>query len=149
MNSDLLLKATQLARKCHEGQVDKGGKPYIEHCLRVMNQGNTIEEKIVGVLHDAVEDSNLTLEDLEKEGFPEDIISAIDSMSRREDESRNKYLKRVAENPIALAVKIADMTDNARLDRIPNPTEKDIRRTNMYKKDIERLQKKLATRNKN
>jgi GTP diphosphokinase / guanosine-3',5'-bis(diphosphate) 3'-diphosphatase len=138
-----LEKAIEIATKVHANQTDKGGNPYIQHPLRVMNAVDTTEEKIVAVLHDSVEDSDLTLEDLTAEGFSDRIISAIGAISKRGCEKRKDYLQRVINNPIALKVKIADMTDNMDISRIPNPTEKDYERTRIYKKTRLKLQKCL------
>ena len=140
---NLLNKAIEIAELAHEGQVDKGGKPYIGHPLRVMNALETFEEKIIAVLHDAVEDSDLTLEDLKVAGFSNTVILAIDAITKREGEQLNDYLKRVMGNEIALRVKIADMTDNMDISRISNPTEKDRERIRIYRKNIVKLQKKL------
>jgi GTP diphosphokinase / guanosine-3',5'-bis(diphosphate) 3'-diphosphatase len=139
----MLNKAIELAKIAHEGQLDKGGSPYIDHPLRVMNALESDEEKIVGVLHDAVEDSNLTLEDLGAAGFGDRIIEAVDAITKREGEKRKDYLNRVMDNRLALKVKIADMSDNADISRIPNPTDKDRERTKIYNKTILKLQKKL------
>jgi GTP diphosphokinase / guanosine-3',5'-bis(diphosphate) 3'-diphosphatase len=108
-----------------------------------MNNVETIEEKIVAVLHDTVEDSDLTLEDLRIAGFSDSLISAIAAITKQFGEKRKDYLQRVMDNSIALKVKIADMTDNADISRILNPTEKDYERTRIYKKNILKLQKKL------
>ncbi len=140
---DLLNKAVELAHIAHDGQVDKGGQPYIGHPLRVMNNVKTNDEKIVAVLHDTIEDSDLTLEDLRVAGFSDRVIEAIDAITKLEGEKSKDYLKRVMSNPIALKVKIADMTDNADISRIPNPTDKDRERTRIYKKNIIKLEKKL------
>jgi GTP diphosphokinase / guanosine-3',5'-bis(diphosphate) 3'-diphosphatase len=140
---ELLGNAIAIALIAHEGQVDKGGHQYIDHPLRVMSNVETLEEKIVAVLHDVVEDSNLTLEDLRVAGFSDLIVEAIDAISKREGEKRNDYLRRVMDNPVALNVKIADMTDNTNLSRIQQPTDRDIDRIRVYKKTILRLQKKL------
>lgn len=145
---ELLNKAIALAKIAHERQVDKGGQAYIDHPLRVMNAVETVEEKIVGVLHDAVEDSELTLEDLRREGFPDSIVEAIDAISKRSGEKRQEYLKRVKSNSIALTVKIADMRDNADISRIPNPTERDHERTRIYKITILELEKLTLNRQK-
>ena len=139
----MLDRAIELARVAHKGQVDKGGHPYINHPLRVMNAVETIEEKIVAVLHDAVEDSDLTINDLKREGFSEEIVCAIAAITKLEGEKRKDYLKRVELNKIALKVKIADMNDNADISRIPNPSDKDRERTRIYEKDILKLEKKL------
>ena len=139
----MLDRAIEIAKTAHEGQVDKGGHPYINHPLRVMNNLETVEEKIVAVLHDAVEDSDLQIEDLRTEGFGEEILLAIAAITKLEGEKRKDYLKRVELNKIALRVKIADMSDNADISRIPNPTDRDRERTRIYKKNILKLQKKL------
>lgn len=140
---ELLDKAIAIAKLAHEGQVDKGGHPYINHPLRVMNNVETVEEKIVAVLHDAVEDSDLQIEDLKVAGFSNTIVEAIAAITKLEGEKRKNYLSRVMNNPLALRVKIADMTDNADISRIPNPTDRDRERTRIYKKNILKLQKKL------
>lgn len=139
----MLNKAIEIARIAHEGQVDKGGQPYITHPLRVMNNVETVEEKIVAVLHDSVEDSDLTLEDLRTEGFSDLIVDAIAAITKGEGEKRQDYLNRVMNNQIALRVKIADMTDNMDISRIPNPTDRDRERIRIYKKNIIKLQNKL------
>lgn len=141
----MLNKAIEIARIAHEGQVDKGGQPYLDHPLRVMNNVETVEEKIVAVLHDAVEDSDLQIEDLRIAGFGDRIIEAVDAITKREGEKRKDYLNRVMDNRLALKVKIADMSDNADVSRIPNPSDKDKERTRVYKKTILKLQKKLET----
>ena len=134
-----LAKAIEIAKIAHRGQVDKGGNAYIDHPFRIMHKMDTEIEKIVAVLHYVVEDSGITLEDLEKEGFSEKILEAIDALTKRKGENTEDYLIRVEANLLALKVKIADMEDNANLDRIPNPTEKDRLRTDKYLKNLERL----------
>ena len=142
---DLLNKAIKIAEFAHDGLVDQAGKPYIGHPFRVMNNVETVEEKIVAVLHDAVEDSDLTLEDLKVAGFSEPIVEAIDAITKLEGEKRKDYLSRVMNNKIALRVKIADMTDNMEISRISNPTERDKERIRIYKKNIVKLQNKLKS----
>jgi (p)ppGpp synthase/HD superfamily hydrolase len=145
MNSQLLLdRAIALARKAHEGQVDKAGLPYIGHPIRVMNNLADVEEKIVGVLHDVVEDSDLTLDTLRELGFTEVVVEAIDALTKRSGENYEAYLSRVMSNPIALKVKIADMKDNLDIDRIPHPTEKDYQRLKKYQTTLPRLLAALA-----
>ncbi len=139
----MLQKAIALAHQAHEGQVDKAGKPYISHPLRVMQQLSTMPDKIVGVLHDAVEDSELTLTDLRAAGFSEDLITAVDAITKRTTEEYEAYLQRVMANAIALRVKIADMTDNMDLTRIEAPTAKDHARLHKYKLTLPRLQQAL------
>lgn len=141
---ELLNKAIQIAKEAHKGQIDKGASPYIGHPLRVMNQFADEDEKIVGVLHDAVEDSDLTLEDLKRTGFSDRIIEAVDAITKSEGEEIEHYLDRVMNNPIALKVKIADMTDNMDLSRISHITDKDRARIRNYEINIVKLKNKLS-----
>ena len=118
-----LNRAIEIAISAHEGQLDThNGRPYIEHPFRVMSAGQTLQEKIVGILQDVVEDSPWTLNQLREEGFREEIIDAVDAMSRRDNESYDAYLLRVQVNAIATRVKLNDLTDNMdirRWDEIP------------------------------
>jgi len=127
-----LKRAYQLAVKYHEGQVDKLGKPYVEHPIRVMKQCGNEDEKIVALLHDIVEDTPVTFADLRQEGFDKHIIKAIDCITHREGESYHEYLNRVKSNPIATWVKRYDLQDNMDLDRLPNITDKDLSRLEKY-----------------
>ncbi|MCW6037278.1 HD domain-containing protein [Spirulina subsalsa FACHB-351] len=144
-NDSELEKAIALAQQCHAEQVDKAGKPYIDHPLRVMAALSSLEEKIVGVLHDAVEDSDLTLDQLRDLGFSDPVIQALDAITKRPGEDYEAYLRRVMGNAIALSVKIADMTDNMDMSRIPHPTAKDYRRLQKYQQVLPRLQAAYAT----
>lgn len=139
----LLQLAIAIAAKAHEGQVDKAGNPYLDHPLFVMENVNSLEQKIVAVLHDAVEDSELTLEQLRSEGFPEFLVSAIEAITKIEGEAYATYLERVIANPIALPVKIADVTHNLDLGRIAHPTEADFQRIAKYKKVLSQLRAAL------
>lgn len=125
-------KAYELAEKYHAGQIDKLGKPYIDHSLRVMKQSENEDEQIVALLHDIVEDSLVTLEDLRKEGFSEHIIEAIDCITHREGESYDDYLERVITNPIATWVKRYDLRDNMDITRLEKITNKDLDRLEKY-----------------
>lgn len=110
-----LEKAIEIAKIAHEGQVDKLGECYIKHCIRVMDAGTNDNEKIVGILHDVVEDTNITLEDLKNAGFDEAVIEAIDAITRRENETYSSYIDRVSTNQIATVVKLNDLKDNLNL----------------------------------
>jgi GTP diphosphokinase / guanosine-3',5'-bis(diphosphate) 3'-diphosphatase len=127
-----LERAIQIAAKAHTGQLDKAGQPYILHPLRLMFAVNDMNEKIVSVLHDVVEDTSVTLEDLLSEGFSQDIVDAVEALTKREGESRLEAAARVTQNKIALVVKLADVNDNMDLKRIPNLTEKDFMRLKEY-----------------
>jgi (p)ppGpp synthase/HD superfamily hydrolase len=135
----LLERAIAIATEAHAGQVDKAGKPYIEHPLFVMEQVSSLEQKIVAVLHDAIEDSDLSFEDLKSAGFPEVLIKAIAAITKIEGEAYGDYLERVITNAIALPVKIADVRHNLDIGRIANPTETDFQRMAKYKKVLSQL----------
>lgn len=129
----ILDRAKAIATSAHEGQVDKAGKPYIEHPMRVMNMGKTVEEKIAGVLHDVVEDSDWTFEMLEKEGIPKDVLDALRCVTKlSEDEDYDHFIERVKTNPLAVKVKINDLKDNMDITRLGEVTEKDLGRLNKY-----------------
>lgn len=129
----ILDRAKAIATSAHEGQVDKAGKPYIEHPMRVMNMGKTVEEKIAGVLHDVVEDSDWTFEMLEKEGIPKDVMDALRCVTKlSEDEDYDHFIERVKTNPLAVKVKINDLKDNMDITRLGEVTEKDLARLNKY-----------------
>ena len=129
----ILDRAKAIATSAHEGQMDKAGKPYIEHPMRVMNMGKTIEEKIAGVLHDVVEDSDWTFEMLEKEGIPKDVLDALRCVTKlSEDEDYDHFIERVKTNPLAVKVKINDLKDNMDITRLGEVTEKDLARLNKY-----------------
>ena len=129
----ILDRAKAIATSAHEGQVDKAGKPYIDHPMRVMNMGKTIEEKIAGVLHDVVEDSDWTFEMLEKEGIPKDVMDALRCVTKlSEDEDYDHFIERVKTDPLAVKVKINDLKDNMDITRLGEVTEKDLARLNKY-----------------
>src|SRR5690606_1606419 len=106
-----------LALEAQRGQVDRAGEPYILHPLRVMAGLKTDTERIIAVLHDVVEDRDLTLDDLRALGYDETIVGAIDSLSRREGETYEAFIQRVRQNPLAVTVKLADLADNMDLRR--------------------------------
>ena len=127
-----LEQAIALAAKQHEGEVDKANSPYILHPLRVMLNVPTIEHKIVAVLHDILEDTETTIEDLYQFGFQEHIIDAIVALTKKQGETRLEAAQRARQNPIARVVKLADINDNMDLSRIQSPTVKDFERLKEY-----------------
>ncbi len=127
-------KALQIAKRAHEGQLDKGGKEYVLHPIRVASKLSLEKEKIVAVLHDVIEDTTVTAEDLYQEGFSPEIVDAIVALSRKEGESYKEFILRVKKNDLAKKVKAADIEDNMDLSRIALPGEKDFRRNEKYKK---------------
>lgn len=135
-----LEKAIAIASEAHEGQFDKAGKDYIGHPLRVMEMGRTEEEKIVGVLHDIVEDTPWTFEMLETEGFSSEIIAALKCLTKiSEKENYDDFIERVRKNPLAVAVKINDLTDNMDIRRLPYLSDKDVKRLKKYLKAYKKL----------
>lgn len=129
-----LEKALQIAVRAHENQKDRYGQPYILHPIRVMMSVDSAEEKVVAILHDVIEDSDLMLTDLRKEGFSPEIIAAVDAITKRDGEEYFRYIHRVGANQLARGVKLADLTDNMDLKRIDNLTEKDQKRLARYHK---------------
>ena len=125
-------QAIAFAATKHMGQVDKANAPYILHPLRVMMNVSTIQQKIVAVLHDVLEDTNTTVDELYELGCDNDIVEAILALTKLKGESRTKAAKRTLQNPIARVVKIADITDNMDLSRIHSPTDKDFERIKEY-----------------
>lgn len=131
----LLTKAISIALKEHEGQTDKAGMPYAGHIMRVMQAGRTTDEKIVGVLHDLVEDTDWTFDMLLAEGFPIHIVEALRCVTKlSDDESYDEFIQRVKSNPLAVAVKINDLTDNMDIRRLSDITEADAQRLRKYLK---------------
>lgn len=131
-SKQLLEKALQIATEAHEGQVDKAGAAYIFHPIRVANRCSTDEERIVSLLHDTIEDTNITPEYLLSEGFPRNIVDAILSVTRKDDESYEDFIKRSRLNDIGRQVKLHDLEDNLDITRLHQITEKDIARLNKY-----------------
>ena len=137
-----LERAIEIAREAHRGQRDKAGNDYIDHPMRVMEMGRTVEEKIVGVLHDVVEDAaEWSFERLEAEGFAPEIIEALRCVTKRsEEEPYDKFIARVKTNKLAVAVKLNDLTDNMDIRRLPYISDKDVKRLKKYLKAYKQLQ---------
>ena len=136
---ELREKAMQIAIKVHEGQVDKGGNDYINHPIRVSENCSLDEEKIVALLHDTIEDGDITADYLLMQGFPREIVDAILSVSRNKDEDYFDFIQRCKVNPIGCRVKIADLKDNMDITRLNELTEKDINRLKKYHKAYKML----------
>ena len=128
-----LERAIEIAASAHAGQVDKAGQPYILHPLRVMLRVSTEHERMAAVLHDVVEDTPVTLEQLTSEGFPPSVVAAVEALTKRTGETRLEAARRAAMNTIARSVKLADNAENMDLSRIANPNEKDYARLEEYK----------------
>ncbi len=124
--------AIALACSAHAGQVNKAGKAYILHPLRLMLCFDDLDAQIVAVLHDVIEDSEHSLGDLQGLGFDAHVISAIDCLTKRPGENYQRFLERVATHPLATRVKIQDITDNLDVTRLPALTDKDFERVRKY-----------------
>ncbi len=131
-----LERAIQIAVQAHTGQKDKRGAPYILHPLHLMSKMRTDPERIVAVLHDVVEDSDWTLEQLRAEGFSDEILAAIDCVTHRADEPYENFIERAKLNPLSRTVKIADLLHNMDASRILALTDKDIARIRKYQKAL-------------
>jgi len=143
----MLEKAIMIATEAHMGQPDRGnGQPYILHPLRAMLSLNTETERICGVLHEVIEDTSLTLQDLRDKGISEEIITVVDILSKRhKDEDYDAFIGRICRNEIACRVKLADLKDNMDLSRIINPTAQDFERMEKYKRATTRVAEALQS----
>ena len=128
----MLEMAMEVCKKAHAGQVDKAGADYYLHPFAVADMCKTEEEKIVALLHDVVEDTDVTLKDLAGLGFSTTILDALGSLTHASDEDYFDYIARVKKNKLATTVKINDLTHNSDLSRLINITPKDIARVEKY-----------------
>ncbi|HMO32945.1 MAG TPA: phosphohydrolase [Lacibacter sp.] len=128
-----LARALEIAISAHKGQKDKAGADYILHPVRVMQNGETETEKICGLLHDLIEDTDWTFEKLKEEGFSDDVLAALKCLSKKsEDEDYDAFIERIRVNPLAVKVKINDLLDNMDITRFRELNEKDLKRLNKY-----------------
>lgn len=134
--NSLLELAVKVAEQAHKGQTDKGGNSYIEHPKAVAAQVNNTEHKIVAYLHDVVEDTEITLDDLSEMGFTFRIVNSVRLLTKTKELTYEEYLKRLKADDNARHVKIADLRHNLDISRIPEPTEKDHKRLEKYKKSL-------------
>lgn len=133
-------RAIDIATEAHAGQVDKAGQPYIEHPIRVMCKLHDEPAKIVAILHDVLEDCpTWSASRLAGEGFDEEVIDAVVALTRVRGETYDAFIDRVALNPLAARVKVADLRDNMNLRRLPTLTEADVQRNNKYARALARL----------
>ena len=129
-------RAIAIAAEAHTDQKDKAGISYILHPIRLMIQMDSEEAMIAAVLHDVVEDSVWTLDDLRREGFSDEVLNAVDCLTHREGEGEDywDYIKRAGNDPIAIKVKLADLLDNLNPNRLDKVTEEDEKRFERYRK---------------
>ena len=113
--SQYLHKALIIAYEAHQGQSSINGEPYILHPLRLLIKAKSNEERIIAILHDVIEKTNISLADLKNKGFDQNIISSIDSLSRRRGESYVDYIGRLMQNRISVKIKLLDLADNIKM----------------------------------
>ena len=135
----MLQRAIEIALKAHNNQTDKAGLPYLLHVFQVMSRGKNEDEKITALLHDVLEDSNMTFEQLLAEGFPPRILAAVRCLTRNEGESYEAFIERVKSNSLATRVKLCDLEDNMDIRRLSSLSEKDMDRLNKYLKAYRHL----------
>ena len=140
LNNQLEL-AKKIATEAHAGQLDKGGKLYINHPLFVSESVHNLDEKIVALLHDVLEDSNFTSDDLLNFGFSKRIVDAVVILTKNKDVSYEQYLVEIKKDNIACEVKIADLKHNSDISRISDPTDMDLARIDKYKIALDFLQR--------
>lgn len=135
-------RAIAIAAEAHAGQVDKAGAPYVLHPLRMMLRMASNDERIVAVLHDVCQDCpGWTMERLRSEGFPEHLIEALRSVTKRDGEDYEDFVRRAAANRIGRRVKLADLHDNCDLSRIAAPSERDFERIDKYRRAIDLIER--------
>jgi len=134
-----LQRALEIAVESHKGQKQKDGTPYAFHPIRLSLSLETEEQKIVALLHDVVEDTDWTFEDLAGEGFSDRVIVALRLLTHTDETPYEDYVERLASDPLARAVKKADLADNMDLKRVPELTENDFARFRKYHRAWRRL----------
>jgi (p)ppGpp synthase/HD superfamily hydrolase len=140
-----LERAIAIAAEAHAGQVDKAGAPYVLHPLRMMLRVSSNDERIVAVLHDLVEDcAGWTFDRLRSEGFSDHVIQALESVTKRDGEDYEAFVRRAASNLIGRRVKLADLHDNSDLSRIAMPSERDFRRIEKYQRAVDLISRLSA-----
>ena len=132
--------ALKLCFEAHKDQIDKSGMPYVFHPLHLAEQMSDENTTIVALLHDVIEDTEYTLDDLRKFGFAENVLSAISLMTHADDVPYMEYVVKIKTNPIAKAVKLADLKHNSDMSRLDRITQTDEERAKKYKQAIELLE---------
>ena len=138
--TEMTKKALQLSFEAHKDQLDKSGMPYVYHPFHVAEQMEGEDTTIVALLHDVVEDSDYTVDDLREMGFSEAVCGAITLMTRDPAIPYLDYVEKIKENPIARAVKLADLRHNSDLARLDHVDEKALERVEKYRAAIALLQ---------
>jgi (p)ppGpp synthase/HD superfamily hydrolase len=129
---NLIETSLAIALQAHSGQTDKAGQAYILHPLRIMAKMDTEEEMAVALLHDVLEDSSFTAQDLQEAGIPPHVVAAVQLLSKQDGEEYDTFIERLLPNPLAAKVKKADIEDNLNILRLQSLTEKDWQRVDRY-----------------
>ena len=140
--SQYLHKAIIIACEAHQGQSSINGEPYILHPLRLLIKAKSNEERIIAILHDVVEKTNISLADLKNKGFDQNIISSIDSLSRRRGESYVDYIGRLMQNRISVKIKLLDLADNIKMHSENNENGIYDVKINQYKNALKQIRSK-------
>lgn len=142
---EMLSKAIHIATNAHHNQYDKGGKPYILHCFRVMNYLDSDDEELqcMALLHDVAEDTKITFQEMLESGMSERVIAALRLVTKMPGQTYDEYKAGVLSNTDAMQVKKADLTDNSDIRRLKGITEKDIERTVKYQRFYMEIEAKL------
>ena len=140
--TEMTKKAINVMYQAQQGQMDKGGFPYCFHPYQVAQGMDDEISCTCALLHDVVEDTDLTFEDLAAMGFPAEVIAVLKLLTHREDVSYMDYVRNLACNPVARKVKLSDLHHNSDLSRINEVTEKDLERIGQYKEAIAFLEEK-------
>jgi (p)ppGpp synthase/HD superfamily hydrolase len=141
MEEHLLETAIRLAAKVHRGQVDRFGKPYVLHVMRVMMRGHDLDEQILGAIHDVLERSSLTVEDMLKKGFSPRVVKALTHISRIPQETYEQYIDRVVQDSLAIRVKLHDLADKMDLLHVDQLDPTDLKRYNKQLAAYHRMKK--------
>ncbi len=140
--SQYLHKAITIACEAHQGQSSINGEPYILHPLRLLIKAKSNEERIIAILHDVIEKTNISLADLKNKGFDQNIISSIDSLSRRRGESYVDYIGRLMQNRISVKIKLLDLADNIKMHSENNENGIYDVKINQYKNALKQIRSK-------
>ena len=127
-----LAKAIAIAAQAHQEQLDKAGAPYILHPLRMMLRMSSETEMTAAILHDVVEDTAWTLDQLRQAGFSAEVVQAVECLTHRDQETYEAFITRVRTNTVASKVKLADLEDNMDMRRLSTLTDKDTQRLHKY-----------------
>jgi len=137
--TELTKKAMKIAFEAHKDQTDKSGMPYVFHPFHLAEQMKDENTVCIAFLHDVCEDTDITLSELSKEGFPPEVINALKLLTHDKEVPYMDYIEKIKKNPVATAVKLADLAHNSDLSRLDKVDEKALMRMEKYKAAIEYL----------